>query len=140
MVSPVKVKSDNSTLNRNRGDHPSHTFSETAFYTVLAAGIYTTSTDATHLNDQGIKPTYARIREMLDSLGRGYTGQPCQIYEALRRLYAFGILDQYPNGRRVLVNGTWYRSIREAAKAERCRQSTVKKRIGNGEPGWSYGD
>lgn len=95
---------------------------------------------ALHLNDQGIKPTYARIREMLDSLGRGYTGQPCQIYEALRRLYASGILDQYPNGRRVLVNGTWYRSIREAAKAERCRQSTVKKRIGNGEPGWSYGD
>ncbi len=95
---------------------------------------------ALHLNDLGTKPTYARIREMLDGLGRGYTGQPCQIYEALRRLYAFGMLDQYPNGRRVLVNGTWYRSIREAAKAERCRQSTVKKRIESGEPGWSYGD
>lgn len=93
---------------------------------------------ALHLNDQGIKPTYPRIREMLDSLERGYTGQPCQIYEALRRLYAFGILNRYPNGRRVLVNGTWYRSIREAAKAERCRQSTVKKRIESGEPGWSY--
>jgi hypothetical protein len=93
---------------------------------------------ALHLNDQDIKPTYSRIREMLDSLERGYTGQPCQIYEALRRLYAFGMLNRYPNGRRVLVNGTWYRSIREAAKAERCRQSTVKKRIERGEPGWSY--
>lgn len=47
MVSPVKVKSVNSTLNRNRGDHPSHTVSDTAFQTVVAAGIYTTSVDAT---------------------------------------------------------------------------------------------
>lgn len=72
------------------------------------------------------------------ALERGYTGQPCQIYEALRRLYARGMLEPYPNGRRVLANGTRYRSIREAAKAERCRQSTVKKRIQSGEPGWSY--
>lgn len=95
---------------------------------------------ALHLNDQGVRPTYARIREMLDSLERGYTGQPCQIYEALRRLYAGGKLDQYPNGRRVRVGDTVYRSIREAAQAERCRQSGVKKRIESGEPGWSFVD
>lgn len=95
---------------------------------------------ALHLNDQGIRPTYARIREMLDSLERGYTGQPCQIYEALRRLYAFGLLDPYPNGRRIQVGDTVYRSIRAAAKGEGCRQSAVKEKIERGEPGWSFID
>ncbi|QPC87511.1 hypothetical protein GA830_12715 [Mesorhizobium sp. NBSH29] len=95
---------------------------------------------ALHLNDQGVRPTYARIREMLDSLGRGYTGQPCQIFEALRRLYMHGLLDQYPNGRRVRVGDRLYRSIRAAAKGEHCRQSAVAERIAKGEPGWSFID
>ncbi|MGG7518262.1 hypothetical protein ACQ3G6_10295 [Allorhizobium undicola] len=95
---------------------------------------------ALHLNDQGVRPTYARIREMLDSLGRGYTGQPCQIYEALRRLYMHGKLDRYPNGRRVRVGEVVYRSIRAAAKGEHCRQSAVAERIAKGEPGWSFID
>ena len=95
---------------------------------------------ALHLNDQGVRPTYARIREMLDSLGRGYTGQPCQIYEALRRLYTHGKLDRYPNGRRVRVGDVVYRSIRAAAKGEHCRQSAVAERIAKGEPGWSFID
>jgi hypothetical protein len=93
---------------------------------------------ALHLNDQGIKPTYARIRAMLDSLERGYTGQPCQIYEALRRLYDRGYLERYPNGNRVRVGDKLYRSIRQAAKGERCRQSTIRQKIESGEPGWSY--
>ena len=93
---------------------------------------------ALHLRDRGVRPTYARIREMLGSLGRGYTGQPCQIHLALRRLYASGHLDRYPNGRRVRVGQTTYRSIREAARGERCRQSSVKERIERGDPGWSF--
>ncbi|WP_027486557.1 hypothetical protein [Allorhizobium undicola] len=95
---------------------------------------------ALHLNDQGIRPTYARIREMLDSLERGYTGRPCQIYEALRRLYATGQLDRYPNGRRVRVWERTYRSIREAARGERCRQSTVRQNIARAELGWAFLD
>lgn len=95
---------------------------------------------ALHLNDQGVRPTYALIREMLDSLGRGYTGQSCQIYEALRRLYMHGKLDRYPNGRRVRVGDVVYRSIRAAAKGEHCRQSAVAERIARGEPGWSFID
>jgi hypothetical protein len=95
---------------------------------------------ALHLNDQGIRPTYARIREMLDSLQRGYTGQPCQIYEALRRLYDSGALDQYPNGRRVKVGEVIYRSIREAAKNEKCRQATVKSNVEKKLLGWFFID
>jgi hypothetical protein len=95
---------------------------------------------ALHLNDNGMRPTYALIRDMLDSLERGYTGQPCQIYIALERLYRNGKLERYPNGRRVRVGKTTYRSIRNAAKGEHCRAGTVKERIANGMPGWSFID
>jgi hypothetical protein len=95
---------------------------------------------ALHLNDQGIRPTYARIREMLNSLQRGYTGQPCQIHLALARLYDSGQLDQYPNGRRVQVGEVVYRSIREAAKNEKCRQTTVKSNVEKKLLGWSFID
>jgi hypothetical protein len=90
---------------------------------------------------RGEAVTYAKVRAMLEAVGRGYsTRHSGEIYEGLRTLKRRGVIGLYPTGRRVQVGDRTYRSIREAAKAERCRASTVRARIEAGMPGWSFVD
>lgn len=90
---------------------------------------------------RGEAVTYAKVRAMLEAVGRDYsTKHSGEIYEGLRNLKRRGVIGLYPNGKRVRVGDRTYRSIREAAKGERCRASTVKARIEAGVPGWSLID
>lgn len=97
---------------------------------------------ADHLASRGDRITYQRIRAMLDSLGRDYGPATSrqEIHQGLQHARIRRRLPLRSNGKRVRVGDKIYRSIREAAQAEQCRQSTVKQRIERGEPGWSYMD
>ncbi|HEY6554206.1 MAG TPA: hypothetical protein VI669_12690 [Vicinamibacteria bacterium] len=94
------------------------------------------------LASRGEKITYGRIRAMLDSVGRGYGPDTSrqEIHQGLQHARIRRQLPLRPNGRRVRVGDRVYRSMREAARAERCRQSAVRDRIERGEPGWSFVD
>lgn len=95
---------------------------------------------AEHLDARGERITYERVRAMLESLGRGYGLSRQEIHWGIYLSRVRRKMPLRPNGRRVKVGEKVYRSIREAARGEHCRQSAVRERIERGEPGWSFLD
>ena len=93
-----------------------------------------------YLHARGEKVTYESIRTMLKSLNRSYGLSRQEIHQGMQHSRARTKMPFRPNGRRVKVGDKIYRSIREAAKFERCRQATVKARVETGFPGWSFVD
>ena len=95
---------------------------------------------AEHLHDRGERITYERMRAMLTAMERDYGLSRQEIHWGIYLSRVGSELPLRPNGKRVLVRGTVYQSIRAAARGERCRQSAVAERIARGEPGWSFVD
>ncbi len=103
----------------------------------------------THIADakrQKIKPriTIKMIADMLERLDRKYVLKTDQISRSLGSFYRRGELERYSsNSRRVSIDGTIYRSIRQAAERKQKPIRTVTNRIESRNPdfqGWKYTD
>lgn len=88
--------------------------------------------------ERGEQVTITAIREFLRSLDQGYSLKTDQISFALTGLRNAGKVEKWPNGKRVMIGQTIYRSIRQAAEARGCAINTVRKRISSKNPKFRY--
>ena len=89
----------------------------------------------------GRRVDHGTIRQMLAALGRGYSTSTKEISAALSPLRDKKIVESFPNGRAVMIQGERHRSVREAARKMGVAVETVRRRVGSSKfPDWTYAD
>jgi len=95
---------------------------------------------AKHLAAQDQEISHAKVRDMLEGLGRGYTLNRWQITFALKNLRKDKRIKFRTTGTTVQIDGRTYPSIRQAAKSLGLGVETVRRRIIAKTPDWAVLD